>query len=133
MPRNVSGSPLRGFPCFAREPSGRRGELYSAFVLALALCNAPPAPLDLVSESFERVHWLAEKEQLRDEAWFILQPLVPELSWGKTRDVAFANDYAEVLYEFSLIILCGIPESWNTVGREEHVRRGVRQASVQEL
>jgi hypothetical protein len=58
----------------------------SAFVLALALCNAPPAPLDLVSESFERVHWLAEKELLTDDAWFILQPLVPELSWRKNWD-----------------------------------------------
>jgi len=58
----------------------------SAFLLALALQNAPPAPLDLVSESFERVHHLAEKELLRDDAWFILQPLVPELSWGKNWD-----------------------------------------------
>jgi len=58
----------------------------SAFVLALALSNAPPAPLDLVSESFERVHWLAEKELLGDDAWFILQPLVPELSWRKNWD-----------------------------------------------
>jgi len=58
----------------------------SAFVLALALCNAPPAPLDLVSESFERVHWLAEKELLKDDAWFILQPLVPQLSWRKNWD-----------------------------------------------
>lgn len=57
-----------------------------AFILALALSNAPPAPLDLVSESFERVHLLAEKEQLRDDAWFILQPLVPELSWRKNWD-----------------------------------------------
>jgi hypothetical protein len=51
----------------------------SAFVLALALCNALPTPLDLVSESFERVHWLAEKELLRDDAWFVLQPLVPSV------------------------------------------------------
>lgn len=58
----------------------------SAFVFALALCNAPPAPLDLVSESFERVHRLAEVEELRDDAWFILQPLVPELSWRKNWD-----------------------------------------------
>ncbi len=56
------------------------------FLLSLALCNAPPAPLDLVSESFERVHQLAEREQLREDAWFILQPLVPELSWGKNWD-----------------------------------------------
>lgn len=58
----------------------------SAFVFALGLCNAPPAPLDLVSESFERVHRLAEIEQLRDDSWFILQPLVPQLSWGKNWD-----------------------------------------------
>jgi hypothetical protein len=58
----------------------------AAFLFALALCNAPPAPLDLVSESFERVHWLAEKEQLRDDAWSVLEPFVPELSWGKNWD-----------------------------------------------
>lgn len=58
--------------------TSREDELsyFSAFVLALALCNAPPAPLDLVSESFERVHQLAGREQLRDDAWYILQPLV---------------------------------------------------------
>jgi hypothetical protein len=48
-----------------------------------------------------------------------------------TRDVAFANDYAEVLYEFAVMILCGIPESWNARGQD--VRRGIRPASVQEL
>ncbi|MBZ5685891.1 MAG: hypothetical protein LAP86_12740 [Acidobacteriia bacterium] len=58
----------------------------SALVFALALCNAPPSPLDLVSESFERVHRLAEMEQLRDDSRFILQPLVPELSWRKNWD-----------------------------------------------
>ena len=55
-------------------------------MFALALCNAPPSPLDLVSESFERVHRLAEMEQLRDDSRFILQPLVPELSWRKNWD-----------------------------------------------
>lgn len=58
----------------------------AAFLFALALCNAPPAPLDLVSESFERVHWLAEKQQLRDDAWSIIEPFVPELKWGKNWD-----------------------------------------------
>jgi len=58
----------------------------AAFLFALALCNAPPAPLDLVSESFERVHWLAEKQQLRDATWSVLEPFVPELSWGKNWD-----------------------------------------------
>jgi len=58
----------------------------SALLFALALCNAPPAPLELVSESFEPVHWLAEKQQLRDDAWAIIEPFVPELKWGKNWD-----------------------------------------------
>lgn len=58
----------------------------SAFLLALGLCNAPPAPLDLISESFERVHRLAERSELTDDAWFILRPLVPELNWRKNWD-----------------------------------------------
>jgi hypothetical protein len=58
----------------------------SAFLLALALCNASPAPLDLVSESFERIHQLQEKDDLADSAWIILQSFVPELSWRKNWD-----------------------------------------------
>lgn len=61
-------------------------DFVASFLLALALCNAPPEPLDLVSESFERVHWLAEKQQLRDDAWSVIEPFVPELSWGKNWD-----------------------------------------------
>lgn len=56
------------------------------FLLGLALCNAPPAPLDLIDESFEVIHAKAEKEQLKDNAWMILQPVVPELSWLKNWD-----------------------------------------------
>jgi hypothetical protein len=56
------------------------------FLLALGLCNAPPAPLDLISESFELIHAKAEKQQLGDNEWMILQPLVPELSWWKNWD-----------------------------------------------
>jgi hypothetical protein len=58
----------------------------AALLFALALCNAPPAPLDLISESFARVHWLAEKQQLRDDAWSTIEPFVPELKWGKNWD-----------------------------------------------
>jgi len=47
------------------------------------------------------------------------------------RDVAFANDYAEVLYEFAVMILSGIPESWNPRG--QHVGRGIRPGTVHEL
>jgi hypothetical protein len=57
-----------------------------ALLLALALCNAPPEPLGLVAESFEVIYRKAEKEQLRDNAWVILEPLVPELKWFKNWD-----------------------------------------------
>jgi hypothetical protein len=52
-----------------------------AFLLALAFRNARPAPLDLVAESFEPIHEAARIESLSDDAWIILEPLVPELSW----------------------------------------------------
>ncbi|MCS6295964.1 MAG: hypothetical protein H8K09_07015 [Nitrospira sp.] len=53
----------------------------SAFLLALALGNAQPSPLDLLSESFECVHEAARTESLSDSAWMIVEPFVPELSW----------------------------------------------------
>jgi hypothetical protein len=53
----------------------------SAFLLALAYENAPPAPLALVSESFECLHEVARLNALGDDAWMIVEPLVPELSW----------------------------------------------------
>jgi len=55
-------------------------------LLALGLGNAPPAPLDLISESFERVHELAARNLLSDDAWIIMEPLVPELSWFSNWD-----------------------------------------------
>ena len=57
-----------------------------AFLLALALCNAPPAPLDLIAESFEVIYRKAEKNQLRDNAWMLVEPFVPELSLFKNWD-----------------------------------------------
>jgi hypothetical protein len=57
-----------------------------AFLLALALCNAPPAPLDLIAESFEVIYVEAEKERLKDSAWMIVEPFVPKLSWRKNWD-----------------------------------------------
>jgi hypothetical protein len=50
-----------------------------------------------------------------------------------TRDVAFANDYAEAVYEFALIIFCGIPETWNTPQSQENVRHGIHPPTVNEL
>ena len=51
------------------------------FLLALAFGNAPPSPLELLSESFEQVHENARREGLSDSAWIIIEPFVPELSW----------------------------------------------------
>jgi hypothetical protein len=50
-------------------------------LLALGLNNSPPSPVDLVSESFERVHEAARTDRLSDSAWVIVEPFVPELSW----------------------------------------------------
>jgi len=58
----------------------------ATFLLTLAFCNAPPAPLDLVAESYQRVHQAAWEERLSDEAWSIAEPFVPELSWRKNWD-----------------------------------------------
>ena len=65
------------------ESKGRDGEVsyVCAFLLALGLSNSPPAPLDLIEASFERVHEAARTQRLTDNAWFIVEPFVPELSW----------------------------------------------------
>jgi hypothetical protein len=56
------------------------------FLLALAFGNSPPTPLELLSESFERVHEAASRNLLADDAWLIMEPLVPELSWYSNWD-----------------------------------------------
>jgi hypothetical protein len=72
----------------ARVESGQEEQAtyVRAFPLALALCNAPPAPLDLIAESFEVIYLKAEKDQLRDNEWMIVEPFVPELNWLKNWD-----------------------------------------------
>jgi hypothetical protein len=57
-----------------------------SFLITLAFCNAPPEPLDLVAESYQRVHQTAWEERLSDEAWSLVEPFVPELSWKKNWD-----------------------------------------------
>jgi len=62
------------------------GTYMCAFLLALAFRNAPPSPLELVAESFEPVHESAKEQRLSDEAWWLVEPLVPQLSWWKGWD-----------------------------------------------
>lgn len=65
------------------QSTGKESELtyIGAFLLALGLNNSPPSPIELVAESFERVHDAARTERLSDNAWIIVEPFVPELSW----------------------------------------------------
>jgi len=73
-----------------REVQGTATEVeknyFASFLLTLAFCNAPPAPLDLVAESYQRVHEAAWVERLSDEAWSLVEPFVPELSHRKNWD-----------------------------------------------
>lgn len=70
-----------------KKRSERQEEAYfAAFLLALALGNAPPKPLALVSECFEPVHELVERERLQDDAWLALDPIVPHLWWPNDWD-----------------------------------------------
>lgn len=72
---------LRTFHFLQNSPQESEKSYICTFLLALAFGNAPPSPLDLVSESFEQVHETARRELLSDNAWIIMEPLVPELSW----------------------------------------------------
>jgi hypothetical protein len=65
-----------------KNQSKETDEIYlSAFLLALALCNAPPTPFDLIEESFDMIHEAARNNRLNDSSWMVIQPFVPELSW----------------------------------------------------
>jgi hypothetical protein len=50
---------------------------FLTFMLALALGNAPPHPLDLVGATFEIVHRAEFNHRLPDSAWRILDPIAP--------------------------------------------------------
>jgi hypothetical protein len=77
---------LRTFRDVQGTASDAEKDYLASFLLALAFCNAPPAPLDLVGESYQRVHQAAWVETLSDEAWSLVEPFVPELSWRKNWD-----------------------------------------------
>jgi hypothetical protein len=77
---------LRTFRDVQGTASDAEKDYLASFLLALAFCNAPPAPLDLVAESYQRVHQAAWEERLRDEAWSLVEPFVPELLLWKNWD-----------------------------------------------
>ena len=85
--RRDTGVWLRALGELRRLPGKSSDLLFcSAFLLALALENAPPAPLTLVSECFEVVHKATWDSALPDGAWEILEPLVPHLWWPNDWD-----------------------------------------------
>lgn len=77
---------LRTFRNVQGSANDAEKDYLATFLLTLAFCNAPPEPLDLVAESYQRVHQAAWEERLSDEAWSIAEPFVPELSWRKNWD-----------------------------------------------
>ncbi|MFL6388907.1 MAG: hypothetical protein ACJ71U_15605 [Terriglobales bacterium] len=104
----------------------------SAFLLALALLNAPPDPLELLAVSFERVYRLAEKEKLKDDAWFILMPFVPELSWRKNWDkcerMRRALVSAFMLYNWPAWQIKNVIKSYDIF---EHLPRSARKVGAE--
>lgn len=72
---------LRTFRSLQDHEAEREKPYIGTFLLSLAFCNAPPSPLELVSEAFEQVHETAERDRLSDSAWITVEPFVPELSW----------------------------------------------------
>jgi hypothetical protein len=77
---------LRTFHDVQETGTDAEKDYLASFLLALAFCNAPPAPLDLIAESYQRVHKAAWEERLSDEAWSIVESFVPELAWWKNWD-----------------------------------------------
>ena len=77
---------LRTFQFLRNNYKDREKCYVGTFLLALAFCNAPPSPLELVSEAFQEIHEIARRDELSDDAWIIVEPLVPELSWMSNWD-----------------------------------------------
>ncbi|MGD0813506.1 MAG: hypothetical protein ABSA83_07880 [Verrucomicrobiota bacterium] len=72
---------LRTFRELVKDGRDKDSIYFATFLLALGLQNAPPVPLTLIAETFERVHQAAWDEALPDNAWVILDPIVPHLWW----------------------------------------------------
>lgn len=76
-----SGVWIRNFRRLQKDAKESEMNYVCAFLLALGLNNSRPSPMELLTESFERVHKAAETEHLSDDAWSVVEPFLPELSW----------------------------------------------------
>jgi hypothetical protein len=72
---------LRTFDNLVKQGNQREANYFAALLLALGLQDAPPDALFLVEECFERVHQIAWDDTMPDDAWVILDPIVPHIWW----------------------------------------------------
>lgn len=72
---------LKTFHDLLNEDNSGEATYFAAFLLALGFQNAPPHPIDLVVECFERLHQIAWDDAMPDSTWIVLDPIVPHLMW----------------------------------------------------
>lgn len=75
--------------CFKQlviEGHRREADYFGSMLLALGFQNAPPDALALVEECYERIHQREWDDALSEDAWFILDPVVPHLWWHRDWD-----------------------------------------------
>lgn len=72
---------LRTFRNLLNEGQQKESNYFAALLLALGFQNAPPEPLILVAECFERLHKITWDDAMPDDTWIVLDPVVPHLSW----------------------------------------------------
>ena len=77
---------LRTFRNLAKQGRQKEADYFAALLLALGFQKAPPEPLNLVEECFERIHQIAWDEKITDDTWVILDPITPHLSWNHDWD-----------------------------------------------
>jgi hypothetical protein len=59
----------------------------SAFILLFGLQNPSGRPYELVAQTFEVVHDVAERERLDTATWILLRDSIPKLGYGRDWDV----------------------------------------------
>lgn len=77
---------LRTFRELVNSGDSRETNFFAAFLLALGLQNAPPDALYLIEICFEHIHRIASVGGIYDDAWMILEPIIPHLLWRNDWD-----------------------------------------------
>jgi hypothetical protein len=77
---------LRAFRSLRGRSDDKGATYLGLFLFVLGVGNAPPSPVELVSESFELVHEAGRQDLLGDDVWVVAEPAVPHLSWNHDWD-----------------------------------------------